>query len=164
VLYPQRFLEEGLMSIYRVEKTELPVIVFQADGSVMKGVVFLSAATYNHMRTQSLNDLLNEPGDFFPFRNESGDFCITNKQTITHIRFEPRESDHGQASLGHREDVEVRFVGGEQLTGSVSIAMPEGRSRLFDFINAMEGFFLLQTQEAHYLVNVRQLRDVSPRS
>ena len=152
------------MSIYRVEKTELPVIVFQADGSVMKGVVFLSAATYNHMRTQTLNDLLNEPGDFFPFRNESGDFCITNKQTITHIRFEPRENDPGQAVLGHREDIEVRFVGGEQLTGSVNIAMPEGKNRLFDFINAMEGFFLLQNQEAHYLVNVRQVRDVSPRS
>lgn len=153
-----------MMSIYRVEKTELPVVVFQADGSVMKGVVFLGASASNHMHEQTLNDLLNEPGDFFPFRNESGDFCITNKQTITHIRFEPRESDPGQAVLGHREDIEVRFVGGEQLTGSVNIAMPEGKNRLFDFINAMEGFFLLQNQEAHYLVNVRQLRDVSPRS
>ena len=152
------------MSIYRVEKAELPVIVFQADGSVMKGVVFLSAASYNHMNTQTLNDLLNEPGDFFPFRNESGHFCITNKQTITHIRFEPKGTDPEHASLGHSEDVEIRFVGGEQLTGSVTIEMPEGKSRLFDFINALEGFFLLQNQEAHYLVNVRQLRDISPRN
>lgn len=151
------------MSIYRVEKTELPVIVFQADGSVMKGVVFLSAASYNHLGTQTLSDLLNEPGDFFPFRSEAGHFCITNKQTITHIRFEPQESDPGQPSLGYMEDVEVRFVGGEQLTGSVSIEMPEGKNRLFDFINALDGFFLLQNQEAHYLVNVSQLRDISPR-
>ena len=150
------------MSIYRVEKSELPVIVFQADGSVMKGVVFLSAATYHHMTKQTLNDLLNEPGDFFPFRNESGHFCITNKQTITHIRCEPQDNAHGQAPLGHREDVEIRFVGGEQLTGSVSIEMPEGKSRLLDFINALPGFFLLQNHEAHYLVNVRQVRDISP--
>jgi hypothetical protein len=152
------------MSIYRVEKTELPVVVFQADGSVMKGVVFLGASASNHMHEQTLNDLLNEPGDFFPFRHESGKFCITNKQTISHIRFDPKEGEVGQQLLGHREEVEVRFVGGEQLAGSVSIEMPEGKSRLFDFINAMDGFFVLQNQEAHYLVNIRQLRDISPKS
>jgi len=151
------------MSIYRVEKTELPVVVFQADGSVMKGVVFLSQATYNHLGRQTLNDLMKEPGDFFPFRSEAGNFCVTNKQTITHIRFEPQERDPQYQVLGHREEVEVRFVGGEQLTGTVIIEMPEGKNRLFDFINALEGFFVLQNQEAHYLVNGRQLRDVSPR-
>ncbi len=152
------------MSIYRVEKTELPVVVFQADGSVMKGVVFLSAATYSHMGKQTLHELMKEAGDFFPFRSDSGNFCVTNKQTITHIRFEPLQSDPEQESLGHREDVDVKFVGGEQLTGTVTIEMPDGKSRLFDFINAMDGFFMLQNQEAHYLVNVRQIRDINPRN
>jgi hypothetical protein len=115
------------------------------------------------MGTQTLIDLMKEPGDFFPFRSEAGNFCVTNKQTITHIRFEPQESGPEQQLLGHREDVEVRFVGGELLTGTLIIGMPEGKNRLFDFINAMDGFFMLQNQEAHYLVNVRQLRDVSPR-
>jgi hypothetical protein len=48
------------------------------------------------------------------------------------------------------------------LTGSVLIEMPEEKNRLLDFINAQDGFFMLQNQEAHYLVNVRQLRDISP--
>ncbi len=163
MLYLQRLLEVCLISIYRVEKTELPVIVFQADGSVMKGVLFRSAASYNHMGTQTLSNLMNEPGDFFPFRSEAGHFFITNKQTITNIRFEPQESDSGQTSLGHIEDVEVRFVGGEQLTCTMSIEMQEGENRLFDFINALDGFFLLQNQKAHYLDNYSQLRDISPR-
>ena len=77
------------MSVYHVEKSELPVVVFHADGSIMKGVVFLSAAAYSHMGQQTLLDLLKDPGDFFPFRSEAGDFCVTNKQTITHIRYEP---------------------------------------------------------------------------
>ena len=152
------------MSIYRVAKTELPVVVFQADGSVMKGVVFLSTETFNHLARQTLSDLLNEPGDFFPFRSEAGKFCVTNKQTITHIRFEPLDDNPDEQFLGHREEVEVKFVGGEQLTGDVMIEMPEEKNRLFDFINAQEGFFMLQNQEAHYLVNVRQLRDISPTS
>ena len=54
------------------------------------------------------------------------------------------------------------FVGGEQLSGTLTIEMPEGRNRLFDFLNAMNGFFLLQNQEAFYMVNVAQIRDVTP--
>ena len=151
------------MSVNRVEKSELPVVVFQADGSIMKGVVFLSAAAYSHMGQQTLLDLLKEPGDFFPFRSEAGEFCVTNKQTITHVRFEPPEQEEEYHSLGDREDVEIKFVGGEQLRGTLVIEMPEGRNRLFDFINAMEGFFLLQNEEAHYMVNVSQVLDISPK-
>ncbi len=151
------------MPVYQVEKSELPVVVFQADGSIMNGVVFLSAAAYSHMGQQTLLNLLNEPGDFFPFRSEAGDFCVTNKQTITHIRFEPPEEKEEYQSLGDREGVEIKFIGGEQLRGTLVIKMPEGRNRLFDFINAVKGFFLLQNEEARYLVNVSQVRDISPK-
>ena len=129
----------------------------------MKGIVFLSAAAYNNMGQQTLLDLLKESGDFFPFRSEAGEFCVTNKQTITHIRFDPPEQEEEYQSLGDRENVEIKFVGGEQLRGTLVIEMPEGRNRLLDFINAMEGFFLLQNEEAHYLVNVSQVRDISPK-
>ena len=54
------------MSIYRVEKSELPVVIFQADGSVMKGVVFLSASAYSHTGQQTLLDLMKEPGELLP--------------------------------------------------------------------------------------------------
>jgi hypothetical protein len=151
------------MSVYRVEKTELPVVIFQADGSVMKGVVFLSASVYSHVGQQTLLDLMKEPGNFFPFRSETGAFCVANKQTITHIRFDPPSEGTGFQSHGYHESIDIKFVGGEQLSGTVMIEMPEGRNRLFDFLNAMHGFFLLQNQEARYLVNVVQIRDVNPR-
>jgi len=151
------------MSVYRVEKTELHVVIFQADGSVMQGVVFLSASAYRHMGRQTLLDLMKEPGNFFPFRSETGAFCVANKQTITHMRFPPPVEESDFQSLGYREEIDIKFVGGEQLSGTVMIEMPEGRNRLFDFINAMKGFFLLQSQEAHYLVNVGQIRDINPR-
>ena len=72
------------MSLYRVEKTELPVVIFQADGSVMKGVVFLSATAYSHMGQQTLLDLMKEPGDFFPFRSDAGSFCVANSGSVSH--------------------------------------------------------------------------------
>lgn len=151
------------MSIYRVDKSEQPVILFQADGSVMQGVVFLSACAYSHIGRQTLADLLREKGEFFPFRSEAGHFCVTNKTTITHIRYEqitPEQEDY--VPLGNPVDVLINFAGGEQLRGTVVIEMPEGRTRLFDFINSMSGFFPMSNGEARYLVNVAQIRDISP--
>ena len=150
------------MSIYRVDKSEQPVVLFQADGSVMKGVVFLSACAYSHIGRQTLADLLREKGMFFPFRSDAGGFCVTNKTTITNIRYERAETDQEFAPLGTPVEVQVNFVGGEQLRGTVIIEMPEGRNRLVDFVNSMSGFFPLRSDDAHYLVNVAQIRDISP--
>lgn len=150
------------MSIYRVDKTEQPVVLFQADGSVMQGVVFLSACSYSHIGRQTLADLLREKGDFFPFRSEAGSFCVTNKTTITHIRYEQAPPEQDYAPIGNPVEVLIVFVGGEQLRGTVIIEMPEGRNRLFDFINSTTSFFPLQNGNTHYLVNVSQIRDISP--
>jgi hypothetical protein len=151
------------MSIYRVDKTEQSVVLFQADSSVMKGVVFLSACAYSHIGQQTLVDLLREKGGFFPFRSESGGFCVTNKHTITHICYEKSMAEQEFMPLGNPVEVQVNFAGGEQLRGTVIIDMPEGRSRLFDFINSASGFFPLHGSDGHhYLVNVTQIRDISP--
>lgn len=150
------------MSIYRVDKSEQPVVLFQADGSVMKGVVFLSACAYSHIGQQTLADLLREKGEFFPFRSEAGAFCVTNKTTITHIRYEQTATEQDYVPFGTPVEVQINFAGGEQLRGTVIIEMPEGRNRLFDFVNSMSGFFTMRSGDAHYLVNVSQIRDISP--
>ena len=150
------------MSVYRVDKSEQPVVLFQADGSVMKGVVFLSASAYTHIGRQTLADLLREKGDFFPFRSESGAFCVTNKNTVTHIRYELPPTEEEYPAYGNPVEVLINFAGGEQLRGTVIIEMPEGRSRLFDFIISTNGFFALRNGEARYMVNIAQIRDISP--
>ncbi|MCK4536680.1 MAG: hypothetical protein KAT93_06680 [Desulfuromonadales bacterium] len=150
------------MSIYRVEKTEQPVVLFQADGSVMKGVIFLSATAYSHLGQQTLLDLLKEKEIFFPFRSENGDFSIANKTTITHVRYEPPSAENDYCPLGTPENVVITFVGGEQLRGTIIIDLPEGRKRLIDFFNVASGFFPMQTDEAEHLVNAAQIRDVKP--
>ncbi len=150
------------MSIYRVDKSELPVVLFQADGSVMKGVVFLSASAYSHLGQQTLLDLLKERGAFFPFRSEDGAFSVTNKGTITHVRYKPTSAPQGYCPLGIPEKVVVTFVGGEQLQGTIIIDLPEGRKRLIDFINSANGFFAMQSDEAEHLVNTAQIRDIKP--
>lgn len=150
------------MSIYRVEKAEQPVVLFQADGSVMKGMVFLSASSYSHLGQQTLLDLLKDKDSFFPFRGEKGDFRIANKSTITHIRYEPGASEKDYCPLGIPENVLITFVGGEQLHGTIVIDLPEGRKRLIDYFNAVGGYFAMRGDDSHHLVNAAQIRDISP--
>ncbi|PLX77949.1 MAG: hypothetical protein C0614_09200 [Desulfuromonas sp.] len=150
------------MSIYRVEKTEQPVTLFYSDGSVISGVVFLSPSAYTHIGRQTLVDLLKEKGEFFPFRSGNDRFYVINKRSITHIRYQPAVKEKGADVLGTPVEINIEFIGGEQLAGQILIEMPEGRTRLFDFINEIKGYFVLTTEEAHYLVNASLIRDVSP--
>lgn len=148
------------MSIYRVDKTELPVVLFHSDGSVMKGVVFLSASAYSHIGRQTLSDLLLDRENFFPFRSEAGEFSVINRETITHIRYEPLGKEEEFLEIGIPVDVQINFIGGEQLRGAVLIESREGRTRLSDFINTTKKFFALTSGEARYLVNLNHIRNI----
>lgn len=150
------------MSIYRVEKSEQSVILFQADGSIMKGKVFLWPSHYSHHGQQTLLDLMRDKDAFFPFRSENGTFCVANKATITHISYNPGDSENGDRPLGSAENVLITFVGGEQLRGTITIELPEGRKRLIDFFNAADGYFGMQSGDSHHLVNSAQVRDIHP--
>ena len=148
------------MSIYRVDKAELPVTIFHCDGSVMQGVVFLSASAYSHIGRQTLAGLLLDREDFFPFRSGTGDFSVINRGTVTHVRYEPPASEEDLLELGAPVDVQIHFIGGEQLRGTVLIESREGRTRLSDFINTSKKFFSMTSGEARYLVNLSQIRNI----
>jgi hypothetical protein len=150
------------MSVYRVDKHEQSVVLFFSDGSVMKGVVFLSARTYSHFGQQTLVDLLREKAGFFPFRTDAGTFCVVNKANLTHLRFSPDSTEVDTVPPGYFSDVQISFVGGEQLSGQIAIDLPTGHNRLLDFVNSVRDFFYLQGSEAHYLVNTTHIRDISP--
>jgi hypothetical protein len=149
------------MSVYRVDKTEQPVVVFQSDGAVMKGVVFLSASAYSPVGRQTLNDLLYGKEEFFPFRSEAGAFSVINRATITHLRYEPAASEEELPPPGSPVEVLITFIGGEQLRGTILIEMRAGRNRLTDFINTTENFFTIRSGDANYLVNIAQIRSIS---
>ena len=148
------------MSIYRVDKSELPVTIFHCDGSVMQGVVFLSASAYSHIGRQTLVDLLLDREDFFPFRSGSGEFSVITRTTVTHVRYAPPANEEEHLVLGTPVDVQIHFIGGEQLRGTVLIESREGRTRLSDFINTSKKFFTMTNGEARYLINLSQIRNI----
>lgn len=150
------------MTTRRIDKRELPVILFQADGSVMRGVVFLGTGTLGRSGPQTLAGLMHEKDRFLPFRTECGTFCVVNKSTITHLRCPPDDPEPEWSAEDHRCPVQISFAGGEQLCGWIAIARAEGQDRLLDFINASGSFFPLNGGETRYLVNAALIRTISP--
>jgi hypothetical protein len=64
-------------------------------------------------------------------------------------------SDADQFTIPTEHEVEVRLVDGQCLTGLISYVLPEGRSRLTDYLNDSPAFFRLIEAERVALINKR---------
>ena len=148
------------MSLYRVDKRELPVALFLSDGIVHEGVVFLNTLSHAHSGPQTLLEMLREKELFFPFRTNDGAFTLINKSAITHARF--NENDAEELAFGEELAVRIVFFGGELLQGTIRLAMPEGQNRLQDYVNAAPGFVPLEAGENRYVVNGALIREINP--
>ncbi len=149
-----------MMSLYRVDKREQPVTLFHSDGVVQEGVLFLSPYAQTHLGEQSLLEMLREREVFIPFRHQGGGFALVNKDSLTHVRFQPL--GELEPPFGEQVNVRITFFGGELLQGSIALDMPEGQNRLQDYLNAAPGFFPLEAGDAHYIVNGALIRDIAP--
>ncbi|WP_432823809.1 hypothetical protein [Trichloromonas sp.] len=147
------------MNDYRVDKLEIPVMLFLADGVVHDGIMFLSPFSPSHSGSQRLVDLFRETDTFCPFKTRDGRFCLVNKSSVTHARYPVQNEEE---TYGDRIKVRLTFYGGELLEGTIIIAMPPGKGRLQDYINSTPGFFCLLTEESHYIVNGDLIREISP--
>ncbi len=147
------------MSDYRVEKLELQVTLFLADGVVHEGIMFLSPFSPSHSGSQRLVELFRESDTFCPFKDKDGRFYLVNKSSVTHARYPVQDEAE---TYGDRIKVRLTFYGGEHLEGTIIIAMPAGKGRLQDYINSTPGFFCLLTEDAHYIVNGELIREISP--
>lgn len=145
------------MSDYRVDKVELPVMLFLADGVVHDGVMFLSPFSPFHSGCQRLIELFREVDTFCPFRGKDGRFRLINKSSVTHARY-PVQAE--EEIYGDRVKVQLTFYGGELLEGSLNISMPAGKGRLQDYINSTPGFFCMHSDDAHYVVNGDLIREL----
>lgn len=148
------------MSLYRVDKREVNVALFLTDGVVHEGVVFLSSLSQSHDGRQTLLEMFREREPFFAFRDNSESFALVNKNAITHARFVEREEE--ELALGEELSVRIVFFGGEALQGKIRLAMPEGQSRLQDYVNAAPGFFPLEGSEFRYIINGTLIREIAP--
>jgi hypothetical protein len=140
------------MSEYQVEKQKVSVTIFLVDGQTRDGVIFLSPYSSFHSGPQTLFDLMSEEEPFVPFVGNDGSFLLINKVQISHLKYQ-KEEDDDQPVLGTPLEVTVSFTNSRQLSGTVVLEVPEGKSRLIDFMNSNQDFFGLSCDDGDYVVN-----------
>ena len=133
---------------------------FVLPGGASRNVaVFLAEAAPGHTGGERLSDLLNNSGSLFiPAQDVStGAMIFFNSAglALARVAAENEISDADQLTIPTEHEVEVRLVDGQCLTGLISYVLPEGRSRLTDFLNNAATYFRLIEPERVALVNKR---------
>ena len=148
------------MSEYQVEKQKVSVRIELVDGQTREGVIFLSPLSSYHSGPQTLLELMSEEEPFVPFVGNDGKFLLINKVQISHLKYQKEEDD--KLVLGTPLDVSVTFTNSRQLSGTVVMEVPEGKSRLLDFMNSNRDFFGLVCEDGDYVVNPNIIIEIAP--
>lgn len=150
-----------------VEKRKVPVIIRCTDCEEIKGELFLSLFSKNHSGPETALEFMNSPERFFVLRLEAEPpVRMMNKDRIVEIELSAEAELGGQdlSGMGAKEEpMEVHFNKQHSLKGNAFVELPPAKSRLVDFLNQEEKFFLLRTEQTVHIINQRQISFVTPR-
>jgi hypothetical protein len=150
------------MEALHVPMFETHVEVVTLPGRVLKGRVFVPAAARRHEGPMRMEEWMNSRSRFFPLVTEEGHPAVLiNKTEVLMLTYPASLSQPPDApSTDHR--VVVEFSEG-RVEGILSIEMPEDHSRVLDFLNQAEEFFLLKAGDRHHLIQKNQVLEVVER-
>ena len=134
---------------FRVPKVGATVVVMLEGGLELEGTVHLSPAAGDHLGRERIIDLLLSEDPFIPLTTGDGAFLV-NKRRIVKLTFhDPFDAELDDAECeGAREvAVEIELCGvpahAARVRGVVRYVMPEGQSRLVDYLNQARLFYPL---------------------
>jgi hypothetical protein len=145
------------MPNFVVPRIPLSARLLLTQGVSRPGTVFLLDGVPQHDGPETPLEMLNRPEPFFPFRGEGeeGVLLVAKGQTVAlTVERHPPIGDPDRLSAARMAGVELVLIGGATLGGWASYEMPEGHSRLLDYLNATsDPFFAIWTHAATHLVN-----------
>ena len=150
-----------------VEKRKVAVTIRCVDCEDIKGELFLSLFSKNHTGQETALEFMNGPERFFVLRLEAEPpVRMMNKDRIVEIEISTEAELGGQdlSGMGAKEEpMEVHFNHHHSLNGNAYVELPPAKSRLIDFLNQDDKFFLLRTGQTVHIINRRQISFVTPR-
>jgi hypothetical protein len=150
-----------------VEKRKVPVTIRCVDCEEVQGELFLSLFSKNHSGPETALEFMNGPERFFVLRLDAEPPArMINKDRIVEVEVSAEAELGGQdlSGMGAKEEpMEVHFNQQHSLKGNAFVELPPAKSRLIDFLNQEEKFFLLRTEQMVHIINRRQISFVTPR-
>ena len=140
------------MSYYKVPKLEIEVVVDLLGGGLVKGSIFLNESLITYMGDPSLDDLLNGEEPFFPFRHKDGQVSLINKHNVIYLKTWEQDALELVIPTKHLE-VEIFFVNGESIAGTIHSDLPEDALWVSDFLNQEMHFLAIYRDDQKIIMN-----------
>lgn len=141
---------------YSVPRTTVDVEILLARGKPRRGIIFLVPHSSLHTGAETPLELLNRPEQVFPFRaDEEGDVLLVVKAQTVRISTDMAADFVDPTRLGVVKSlsVELALADGSHIAGRVAVELPEGRSRLLDYLNDVPApfFAISDGAKTHYV-------------
>jgi hypothetical protein len=156
-------------SRFKIEKTRAPAELVLTKGGTVRGCFFLWANSHSHHGPDRIGDLLNERAGFFPFELEDGQTALYNRAYLVYVCL-PADAVETRVEPGYdvatRHRVDMLMSTGDRITGTVSVYLPAGHSRLSDYARSDQTFRYVETDTQTVIVNaahVVELREIPSR-
>ncbi|MFY9269951.1 MAG: hypothetical protein WAO55_09420 [Candidatus Manganitrophaceae bacterium] len=142
------------MDEQRIQKETRPVLFHLSDGGDIRGMVFLRMQAEHHSGIQKVGELLNEDRSFIPVKMDVTPLLL-NKRHIVAASVPGEEERDDLLLLGKQYSVAVTTSLGATFHGEVFVNMPEGFSRMKDYLNGPGSFITLIQPESILYINRR---------
>ncbi len=153
---------------YRVPKRQVSAEITVAGQPPALLNLFLSGQAERHLGYERPSDLLNSQERFFAAKNGDGEVTILQRDSIIDVKVaaddEVEIEGVGEADLGSpaviAAPVTITLEDGRVVCGTVHYVMPEGHTRLQDYLNVADRFLVVREGAKVHLINKGRIAGV----
>ena len=138
------------MDIYKVEKSELYIVITMTDGSNTVGSVFLAPDSRLHDGPQTLEEHLEEAGSFLKLKDAQEEFFLAGIESTAMICL--MKSEVEAAEFVKRAPVKMKICGAGDLQGELVVPESHDAFRVSDYLNTDVVWLRVETDDDIYMV------------
>lgn len=143
----------------KIQKETREVLFKLSDGSSLEGNVFLRLYEAHHTGPQKVGDLLNEDKPFIPVRTQNS-VVLLNVANIVLARTGSEWEEDDLMKMGNRSTVWIKAAHLDEIVGDIFINLPDGFTRVKDYVNQPFRFFPLFQPKYVVYINQRYILSV----
>jgi hypothetical protein len=152
------------VSGFSIPRVAVPALLRLTGGEPLDGEIYVMERVPQHEGPETALDMLNRADGFFPFRPHAASatvLLVAKARTVT-LTVAPPPADAARLSAAKRVSLVLTLADGSELSGSATLELPEQHSRILDYLNAGEPFFVIVTADQMHIVNRAHVLYVRP--
>lgn len=138
-------------------------VITVEGGDLYPGYIHLLGGKHWQAGPETPLEMLNRSEGFFPLTLDDGSALFFSKEQVVMVVADwPPEGVESQEVGGDRRGLAVQLTTGEELEGTIIVALPPVRTRTLDYLNTLTPFFPLETGSGMRLINRGHVRVARP--